>query len=526
VRRQYNLKELHLGSALILDFIDESEKTRAFCSDYFSFDRAIQKASERRFPQQNRNVLNAVLKQQYTGIDEKAPVAKNIDLLLQPNVFTITVGHQLCLLGGPLFYFSKIAQAIALCRQLNEKQKELRFVPLFWMASEDHDFGEIDKLTIFNEQFLCEPPVTKGPAGRIPTTHFSGFLEKVRSKFTGTEQAKFDKIVDVYARSANLSEATRKFVHSIFGDFGLVVVDGDDSALKALFSDVMSKELLERTTERTVAATNQLLSAAGYHHQAFVREINLFGMTDELRERIVPAGDSFKIGDTTFNKEELIDEIHQNPSFLSPNALLRPLYQETILPNIVFMGGGGEIAYWLQLKKTFDAFGIPFPLIRLRDSYLITRKKDEAALDALGLDLPELLSDLDHLLRTWTLKNAVINLDLTDEKSALANIRLIMLDKASRVDATLRASVEAEFTKMDQGLEGLGQKLIRAEKRTRETELTRIKGLREKMLPTGDLQERVLSGIQFLVSQSNLIQDLVQMNLDNTQKIKLIVFDE
>src|SRR5690606_34380866 len=153
--------------------------------------------------------------------------------------------------------------------------------------------------------------------------------------------------------------------HSLFGKYGLVVIDPDEAALKQAFIPVMQADLLEHPAERLVNGAIARLGAAHYKAQAHPRTINLFYLKDDLRERIERKGARWEVlhTDIAWGQESLLAELHAHPERFSPNVMLRPLYQETILPNVSFIGGGAEVAYWLQLRELFVEHGVFYPVV-------------------------------------------------------------------------------------------------------------------------------------------------------------------
>jgi len=171
----------------------------------------------------------------------------------------------------------------------------------------------------------------------------------------------------------NLAAATRYLANALFGDYGLVIVDANDKALKQLFVPHLEKELIEQVAFKNVNETNKTITALGLNSQVNPRAINLFYISKNLRARIIYEDSVFKVlnTDIAWTKNDLLKHLNESPECFSPNVILRPLYQEVILPNLCYIGGGGELAYWFQLKSNFETNAVPFPILLLRNSVLI-----------------------------------------------------------------------------------------------------------------------------------------------------------
>ena len=335
-------------SNLVIDYLANDEKLRPFISDFPTNDSFHKQITEKKNHTIDRGVLVKVLKQQNFNFSLTVASISNINLLQSEETFTVTTGHQLCLFTGPLYFIYKIVSTINLTQQLKEKYPQNNFVPTFWMATEDHDFQEINHINLFGKKRTWVSKGT-GAVGRMSLDGFESVLVELRDVLGETENAK--KLVSLfenaYLKHKNLADATRFLVNELFGKFGLVIIDGDDKKLKQQFIPIIKKDVLKNGFVSTIKQNSKIL-AKDYKVQAFVRDINFFKLTQGNRELI---------------KGEIAQkEIEENPENFSPNVLLRPLYQETILPNIAYIGGGAEVAYWMQLKTAFKQENIPFPI--------------------------------------------------------------------------------------------------------------------------------------------------------------------
>lgn len=525
-KRVYSFDDFDFGSKLIRDLVNQKNEVKSFVSDFYQTENLETIIQSKSFASQQREVLSSVLNDQNSDL-ELSPLSKSsIESLRSNNTFTITTGHQLNLLMGPLFSIYKIAQIISISSGLNRKFPNQKFVPLFWMASEDHDFEEINHLHLFGKKIVWQNPEQKDVvAGRMKLAQLEPLLAEIAAMYQNDDlKEKLKTLTQFYSSSKTLADATRKIINHLFGEFGLVILDGNDKRLKENFKSVLLKEVAEELAFNTVANTNQDLKKAGYHEQVFVRNCNLFFIHDDgRRERIVKENSQFTFQNKSHSQSEIESLINTNPEKFSPNALLRPVYQETVLPNLVYVGGGGEISYWLQLKNLFEKLGMKLPMLRVRDSVLILNQKQETELNDLKLSVVDLQKDVAILTKEMTLSKSADKLSLSEEQKTIAQVKSNVLAKSNSVDKSLSPMVEAEFSKMISALEKIESKLIKTEKGKDETTGNKIIKLQEKLFPEKHLQERHDNFLPHYLSSLDFISNVIdEMKFETEPKIRII----
>ena len=347
-------------SSLICDYLDQKSNLKQFYNRFSSLEDFKAQINEKKlsYKKESRTVLVSSLKKQYENIETSELTNNNLEFLKSDNTYTITTGHQLNLFTGPLYFLYKIISAINLSNALKAKYPENNFVPVYWMATEDHDFDEINYFNFKGKKFQWNREAG-GAVGELSTEGLDAIF-KMFSQDLGVSKnaaALKDIFEKAYLNHNNLADATRFLANELFKDYGLVIMDANDKALKHLFIPYVKEELLNQTSFKTVSVTNSKLSNISEHYKIQVnpREINLFYLKDNLRERIVFEDDDYKVLNTNiiFSKFEIQKMILEYPERFSPNVIMRPLYQEVILPNLCYIGGGGELAYWMQLKDYF-----------------------------------------------------------------------------------------------------------------------------------------------------------------------------
>ncbi|WP_396195205.1 bacillithiol biosynthesis cysteine-adding enzyme BshC [Flavobacterium sp.] len=479
---------------LITDYLAQKPELKALYNRFPSLENfSLQLAEkEQNFnSKDNRKTLVSALEKQYQTFDISEVTQKNISLLADSKTFTITTGHQLNLFTGPLYFLYKIVSTINLCKELKEAYPDYNFVPIYWMASEDHDFEEINYFH-FKQTKIKWNRESNGPVGRLSTAGLDEVFEVfTRELGLGHNATYLQSLFDnSYLKHATLADATRYLANELFGKYGLVILDGDDAILKQLFVPYVEKELLDQSAFEKVMKTNK--SLLDYTIQVNPREINLFYIEDAIRERIVLEDNVYKVNhtDLVFTKAEILSLLKNHPEKFSPNVILRPLYQEVILPNLCYVGGGGEIAYWLQLKSNFEANAVSFPILLVRNSAVLVTQKQWQKADKLGLSWADLFNNQQDLFNQKTKELSQFKLDFTPQKEYLKQQFAALHDVALQTDKSFGKAVKAQEVKQLKGLENLEKRLLKAEKRQHADTLERIIQLQNEIFPNQSLQER------------------------------------
>lgn len=526
IQKTFSFRKFGFSSQVIRDLVDNNDKTADLVANWFSEDELIKQIDQKVFTAEQRRVLVSQLKSQNAKLNLSDATVKNIESLQNSNAWTITTGHQLNLLTGPLYSLYKIAQVITISEALKKRQPENYFVPVFWMATEDHDFDEINHINLFGNKIAWEKQDQENYiVGEVQPNSIDSFLAEIEEKFRDEEQLKIVKeFTDCYRNAENLAEASRMLVNKLFGDYGVVVLDGNDAELKKAFAPVAVKEIQEAFVYDEVSKANKALEEKGYHSQVFVRECNLFFIHESgKRERIARDGDVFEIGDKKYPATELVEMIESNPKQFSPNALLRPVYQETIMPNLTYVGGGGEIAYWLQLKGVFNRLNLTFPLLRVRDSILLMRGKELNDLEELGFEIPDLKQNVHDLVKKLALNDVEVEIQLDQELSDLDSIKQELLQKAETINKGLQGMIEAEFSKMQKSVKRIEAGLIKAEKGKHDQKAKKLTRLQQKIYPSGGFQERYENFISYFVSDSEFVNRIVtELEMNDQPAIRVV----
>ena len=500
-------------TGLLTDYIAQKPALAPFYHRFPTLENVAAQIAEKQaaFSPEARQRLVAALRAQYAA-GAPAAVVANIELLSRDTTFTVTTGHQLNLLTGPLYFIYKIASAIKLSQQLKAAYPQFDFVPVYWMATEDHDFAEINHFSLFGKAYAWDAAGTGGPVGRLP---LAGLDEQVLSQLPPEVPAAFR---EAYVGAANLAEATRRLADALFGEYGLVTLDADRPELKQALVPLLEQEIGGQVSNAAVQATNARLSAAGYKPQVFSRPINLFYLTDTgLRERLEPDATGADCVEVTIrntarchSQAELLALARQHPEQFSPNVVLRPVYQEILLPNLAYIGGGAEVAYWFQLKDVFAAFGVPFPMVLPRNSAQYISRANAGKLKKLGLTWRDSFRPLPDLKKQVGAALGQEEVSLSEQQQALAAAFGQVQDVAQRLDPTLVKTVAAEAQKAAASLAGLEKRLSKAAETKHETAYAQLAALKDKLMPGGGLQERTDNVLSILLNNPDFIAQLLE----------------
>ena len=501
-------------SSLMVDYLAEKQELQSFYHRFPSIGNFEAQLKEKRLSvrAQSRTILVNSLKKQYQDFDISEATQQNIDALLNENAFTITTGHQLNLFTGPLYFLYKIVSVINLSEQLNKKHPQNHFVPVYWMATEDHDFEEINYFNLFGKKVGWNHE-SGGAVGELETDGLEKLLETLKTEIGASENAQklTDLFSEAYTKLNNLSDATRYLANQLFAEYGLVIIDGNHRELKKEFAPFAQKELLDKDSFSIINQTTDRLEAVGYNKQVHPREINLFYIIKGIRERIIEEDGNYTINNTelVFTREEILEELQNYPERFSPNALLRPLFQEVVLPNLCYVGGGGELAYWFQLQDYFKSVEVTFPILLLRNSVLLVPQKLSNKLEKLNETIEALFLNTYDLEKKHTQQLSTLKIDFSPQRAHLQQQFKELYELAKQTDVSFLGAVGAQEKKQLNGLDKLEKRLLKAEKRKLKDQLERLTAIQEYLFPKESLQERTVNFSEFyLVYGDDLIHQL------------------
>lgn len=474
-------------------YVNQDARLRDFYKYEVHIDQFAQVIADKQKDAIDRTTLVNVLNKQYEKHQTSSAVLDNITALQQENTFTLITAHQPSLFTGPLYYIYKIISTIKLAKVLRVQYPAYQFVPLFITGGEDHDFEEVNHVHLFGKTLTWNNE-EKGSVGMMKTESLRPVLAELKAILGTSDNAQhiFDLLLDTHTKYSTYADAVIAFANALFQADGLVVLNMNQADLKRLFLPVIKAELLQRPSEKLVEETQEKLKDAGFKMQAFPRAINLFYLRDQIRERIVYENGEYQVLNTdySFTEAAILAEAEAHPERFSPNVITRPLYQEMILPNLAYIGGGGELAYWMERQSQFAHYGINFPMLIRRDSVLWIDSNSNKRIQKLGISVKDLLQDEDQLIREYIKRNASHELNLAEPKMQVEKAYEAIGALAENIDATLVKTILAEKTKQLKIVTQLEGRLLRAEKQKHDTAVKQIRKLKSKFFPNNGLQER------------------------------------
>ncbi len=483
-----------LFSSLVKDYLQDKGSARSFVEYAPTYDGVGKAIEERKKYPTHRKVLVEVLEKQYQQLPTCSIVKENIQLLQNDNSFVITTAHQPNIFTGPLYFFYKIIHAIQLATDLQKQFPENNFVPVYYMGSEDADIEEVGSFVLGGTTYQWNTQ-QKGAVGRMKVDDaLIALLKNMEGYWSVKPKGKEALAIlqKAYQKGRTIAEATIELVHAFFGSYGLIVVQPDDASLKSLFIDTMKLELLTGFSQKVIQPTLQALTAS-YHVQSEGRAINLFYLKEDIRARIEKQDNQYLVTDTDirFTEEEILKELQVYPDRFSPNVILRGVFQETILPGVVFIGGGGELSYWMELKNVFAEAKVHMPVLQLRNSFLFIRAKQIKQWTALGLTKEDLFKPVLDIEVAFVKKQSGALLSLEAELKSLEQLYDQVQKRVKSVDATLGAHANNLAHQSTKKLLELEKKMIRAERRKQAVAIERIHAIKNSLFPNNGLQERV-----------------------------------
>jgi bacillithiol biosynthesis cysteine-adding enzyme BshC len=492
----YNVSYEQTGyfSKLVTDYLNHSSGLSEFYTYQPSLEGIKASIESRKSFDTPRDLLVQVLAEQYQGLEQSQRLQANIGLLSKKNTFTVTTAHQPNIFTGPLYFIYKILHAVKLADYLNKELPENNFVPVYYMGSEDADLDELGQINLAGQPLTWQTKQTGAVGRMLVDKQFVQLIDAIEGQIGVLENG--PSLVQLfrttYTLGKSIQQATLELVNNLFAEYGVVVLIPDNAKLKSAYHSVVKKELVERFSHLLVSETINALKDH-YKVQTAGRALNLFYLLGQSRVRIELEKENFLIKELgiTFTQTEILTELENHPERFSANVILRGGFQETVLPNIAFIGGGGELAYWMELKKVFEHAGIPYPVLVLRNSFLIMKQAQYDKLIGLGFELPSIFNSDFDLLNQLVKRESASNWDISEEMIAISVLYKKLQEKAAAVDRSLNEHVISLEIKATKKLAELEKKILRSERNKFDASRRQIAVIKEDLFPKNSLQERL-----------------------------------
>jgi bacillithiol biosynthesis cysteine-adding enzyme BshC len=464
----------------------------------------------------DRNAICDALERINHGVGAAAPTFNNIIRLRHADTVAVVTGQQAGLFTGPLYTIYKALSAVRMADILNRAGTPA--VPVFWVASEDHDMDEVSHTSflssgggLFDARFRPRGGVRDAPVGRVLLDESIGkvvtdvFGELGHSEIAISIQ---NRIAAAWSAGTSYSDAFARDLVAMLGKFGLIVIDPLDEQLKKLASPIYTAAV-EKSAEivEAIRARSLGLVERGYHAQVLVEEdyFPLFWHTDDGRRVALR-----KIGDARYRSrgagreftiEELSSLARVEPQRFSPGVMLRPVVQDHLLPTICYFGGAAEIAYFAQNSEAYRVLGRPVTPILHRQSLTIVEPREQRVFDKLGIKFEDVFDGLTTVLERSVEKVMSPELaDLFENVDKNIGIELDRLDREmSGLDPAVAANLATRRRKITYHIAALRKKAYASKLKKEETVERQVRALFDALLPKGELQERVINVHSYLV---------------------------
>ena len=505
------------SSHLLVDYLERYDRVgRFYHGSPFHFDTYSRLKQELRGFNTGREALVEILLRQNEAFGAGAQTLENIHRLSDPETFAVVTGQQVGLFSGPAFTLYKALTAIRLSQSLTARG--LKTVPIFWLATEDHDLEEVSQACTLNEDYglihlhdAGERPAPQSPVGRVRLTEaVIEQINRLESALPGGD-ARAQLLADLrsaYQPGVTWSQSFARFLTRLFSRWGVVLLDPMDAAIHRLTGSIYPKALRRAGELRALLEERSAeLIKAGYHAQVHIAERSTLLFAEREGNRLpvhmsaTDVKDGFSIGDAqTASLEQLESEIYAQPLNFSPNVLLRPLVQDTLLPTIAYVAGPSELAYLGQASVLYPAFDRPMPAIFPRSGFTLVDRRLARWMEKYRVAVEDVWQGSEHLsgrlaatalAEGWTERFDQTERDLAD---LLGRLR----KDIEALDPTLVDALNHTEEKIQFQVERLKGKMTRSALSRSDILARHEQGLLSAMMPEKELQERKVSGVYFL----------------------------
>jgi len=502
---------------LYMDYLRDFRRVAPFYRmDYASDKSVLQQIDilhDRRYP---RIELGRALDKQNQAFGAGKATMKNLEDLALGNANVIITGQQVGLFGGPFFVLYKALTAIKLADRLSRICNDC-FVPVFWLATDDSDFVEVNHTTILSRDYQnlrLELPVPDAAAVPVGQRRLGDEIEALLQQLAEvTPETEFkDEILqglrEAYRPDHSLGQAFGRWLMHLLGDFGLILVDPSDPELRQLAAPIFEKEIRDASpSTQAVLDASQKLEAAGYTPGVRLRPgfLNLFYVDNERHALEFKNGRIRSTdGRFDFSRDELLGLLAEHPERFSPNVALRAPMQDFIFPTVAYVAGPAEIAYFGQLKGVYALYDIPMPLIYPRKSATLIEPGIDRILDKYHLHLRDIWGDIEQRISQVTRQNLPEALlqQLQDFRQHWPQELLQLREEIIRIDPTLERMTASTAARVAGAVEHLEKKIVQAGKRQNDIVAKQLRKAAAALYPEHTLQERKHSYVPYLMKYS------------------------
>lgn len=451
------------------------------------------------------SILSSLNKQ--FDADEEA--IHNIERLKNKNALVVVTGQQLGVYGGPLYTVFKTLSTIHIAQQLEEEFNR-PVIPVFWLADEDHDYDEVRKITIIDEdspKTFSLPPKNND----LPTVAELSLPDEISEMRDQLKEVLYDTdfsgdlwelLDESFNKDNSFFEAFGFFISRLFSKHGLVLAGSNHPDVKQATGEYLKTSIQQADKIRDRLEKQTASLAEGYHQQVTLYDSNLFYLDVETgRTKINRNGNGWETdGNVKWNNVQLVDEIEAHPDRFSPNVFLRPIVQDALLPTAGYVAGPGEIAYYGQMKSMYQCFDMDMPIIFPRLSATLIEPAIDRIFNELPFEFHEYGNRIEDLESDYVDRTDQHDIEaiFEDWQTKVEEISDTKKKDIADIDPTLEAAAEKATSIYINELNKLKGKVYRSVKKKDQTQLDRIKRIKANLFPEEGLQERTIAPIFFM----------------------------
>src|SRR5580693_7147415 len=507
--RALPFRQLPHQSKLFIQFLDNFPTVKQFYAHPPTIEEVKRAARSLDYPRERRAEVAEILREQNAALGAGRATQENLERF-QKGAVAVVSGQQVGLFGGPAYAVYKAVSAIQIAGELTEAGIDA--VPVFWMATEDHDLDEVRISTWFHDGKLMRFELPGNgdagqPVGRIPLgTQLAEMVHEVASILTGADGEFVAGILrESYGVQETYGSSFGKLFTRLFAEQGLILLDPLDARLHRVAGELFERAVKEREElNEALLARGKELEKGGFAAQVKVtaRSTLIFGMEKGTRQPVSTSGGKFICGEQTWTKEELSQAVRAEPRNFSPNALLRPVLQDFLLPTAAYIAGPAEIAYFAQAQVIYRELLGRMPVILPRAAFTILDAKAEKLLRRYGLKVEDVWSGSQELRRKMETSSVPPALGKNFDKTVKESARMLAQLKKQivRLDPTLGGAVETAQKKIAFQLEKLKRKTGKAQALRGGLIAAHQEFLESLLYPHKMLQSRELCFLPFLAS--------------------------
>jgi bacillithiol synthase len=503
-------------STLFLDYLLNAADTRPFYRHHFRDADAYQAVMDQIAAHgPDRTTLCEVLREQNSAFGSAPLTFENIALLEKPDTFAVVTGQQVGLCGGPLYTVFKTITALKLARSLKVHYPAKNFVPVFWVEGEDHDFSEMNGVTVLDPdgkpasvEYLPGGVVPERNLGAVGEITFDPTLQQtldgLRTSLQKSEytDSLLQRLGECYAPGKTFNQAFVAWMNILFREEGLVFLSSNHPRLKALLSPIFAKELAEFPAVSQLVIGQSAELEHKYHAQIKTKSINLFMFHKGGRYLIEPREHDFSLKGTRhfLSTEEMMRIAKESPAQLSPNVVLRPIVQDTLLPTVAYVAGPSEVAYHAQLHPVYDYFGVTQPIIYPRASASFVEERTKRVTEKYHISVVDFFQDKDGVIARVVEDISNVKLDQVfgDADRQIQDALHQLKFGLNEVDPTLVGALDNVNQKIQTNVNVLRGKAIEAQKRKNDVAVRQLEKSLDALLPGGTLQEREINIVYYM----------------------------